>query len=133
MILSSDEEETGGQDSVASERDQRDILRSMQSRFPRTLVGLVLAICFVCPIVEMFDQWDHTIQTGSDTEYALVVLALCIGVAYLLARFIRRPVTLLLSKFVFASPVQMFFLSAQFSCTSRLFSLINPPPLEIRI
>ncbi len=63
-----------------------DILRSMRSKFPRTLVGLVLAVCFVCPIIEMFDYWDHTIQTGSDTEYALVLLALCVGMAYSFAR-----------------------------------------------
>jgi hypothetical protein len=30
----------------------------------------------------MFDQWDHTVQTGNDIKYALVALALCIGVAY---------------------------------------------------
>ena len=29
-------------------------------------------------------------QTGNDTEYGLVVLALCIGAAYSLARFILR-------------------------------------------
>jgi hypothetical protein len=51
-------------------------------------VALVLFICFVCPFVEMFDQWDHTIQTGNDIEYALVVLALCVGVAHMFARLI---------------------------------------------
>ena len=30
------------------------------------------------------------IQTGNDTEYGLVVLALCIGVGYSLARFIVK-------------------------------------------
>jgi len=49
---------------------------------------LVLAVCFVCPVVEMFDHWDHTIQTGNDTEYALVVVALCIGTSYAFARAI---------------------------------------------
>ena len=51
-------------------------------------VALVLFTCFVCPLVEMFDQWDHTIQTGNDIEYALVVLALCVGVAHTVTRFI---------------------------------------------
>jgi hypothetical protein len=36
----------------------------------------------------MFDQWDHTLQTGHDTEYALVLLALCVGAGYTLARLI---------------------------------------------
>jgi hypothetical protein len=44
----------------------------MKSRFSRGVITLVLAICFVCPLIEMFDHWDHTIQTGNDTEYALV-------------------------------------------------------------
>ena len=50
------------------------------------MVALVLLVCFACPLIEMFDQWDHTAQTGSDTEYTFVVLALCIGVAYTLAK-----------------------------------------------
>jgi hypothetical protein len=58
----------------------------METRFPRGVMTLVLAICFVCPIVEMFDQWDHTIQTGNDTEYALVAVALCVGASYAFAR-----------------------------------------------
>jgi hypothetical protein len=29
----------------------------------------------------MFDQWDHTLQDGNDTEANAVVAALCIGVA----------------------------------------------------
>jgi hypothetical protein len=109
-----------------------DILRSMRSKFPRTLVGLVLAVCFVCPIIEMFDYWDHTIQTGSDTEYALVLLALCVGMAFSFARFIKLPVARCVSEILF-TPVQIAFLSAQFSFTSLLFYLTTPPPLEIRI
>jgi hypothetical protein len=36
----------------------------------------------------MFDQWDDTPRTGSDTEYTLVVLGLCIGAAYSVVRLI---------------------------------------------
>jgi len=64
------------------------IVSLMGSSFARGVLTLVLAICFVCPVVEMFDQWDHTIQTGNDTEYALVVVALCIGTSYAFARAI---------------------------------------------
>jgi hypothetical protein len=66
------------------------ILVSMRSRAARITVALILLICVVCPVVEMFDQWDNTIQTGNDTEYALVVLALCVGAAYSFARFVLR-------------------------------------------
>lgn len=51
-------------------------------------VTLVLLACLVCPLVEMFDHWDHTVQTGNDTEYTFVLLALCVGIAYSFARFI---------------------------------------------
>jgi len=105
----------------------------MRYTFSRALLALVLAICFVCPIVEMFDHWNHTAQTGTDTEYALVVVALCVGVAYSFERFIKPSVALCISRFAIAASVQMSFLSAQFSCTSRLFDAIAPPHLEIRI
>jgi hypothetical protein len=32
--------------------------------------------------LKTLDNWDHTVQTGNDTEYPLVVLASCAGVAY---------------------------------------------------
>ena len=111
-----------------------DILRLMRSRFSQTVVTLVLAICLVCPLVELFDHWDHTIQTGNDTEYALVVLALCVGVAYSFSRFIANfPLVRLITRSVFTSSVQISFRSAQFSFTSLLFNAISPPPLELRI
>jgi len=38
----------------------------------------------------MFDHWDHTLQTGNDTEYTLVVIALCVGLAFSMARVYVR-------------------------------------------
>jgi hypothetical protein len=68
----------------------------MRVRACRLIATVILVTCLVCPLVELFDNWDHTVQTGNDTEYALVVLALCVGVAYSFARFIFKP-TLLVS------------------------------------
>src|SRR6266436_3113705 len=62
----------------------------MRSRASRITVTLALLTCLICPLVEMFDNWDHTIQTGNDTEYSLVVLALCLGVAYSFARLVFK-------------------------------------------
>jgi hypothetical protein len=62
----------------------------MKSRATTIIVALVLAICLVCPLVEMFDHWDHTVQTGNDTEYTFVILALCVGALYTLARTALR-------------------------------------------
>jgi len=105
----------------------------MRYTFSCALIALVLAICFVCPIVEMFDHWDHTVQTGSDTEYALVVVALCVGVAYSFQRFIKPSLALCISQFALTASVQMSFLSAQFSCTSQFFDVTTPRRVEIRI
>ena len=40
------------------------------------------AISLGAPIVELFDSWDQTLATGSDTEANVAVVALCIGVAF---------------------------------------------------
>ena len=48
----------------------------------RQVLGvIVVAICVAAPIAEAFDQWDHTLQDGNDTEANLVVAAVCVGVA----------------------------------------------------
>ena len=62
----------------------------MRSRASFITATLVLAVCFVCHVAEIFDQWDHTLQTGDDTEYTFVLLALCVGVAYSLKWFTPR-------------------------------------------
>jgi hypothetical protein len=97
-------------------------------------VTIVLLTCLICPLVEMFDNWDHTIQTGNDTECALVVLALCVGVAYSFARFIFKSALLgFVAKSVFASCPQKSFFSAPCSFTSLLFDATSSPPLPLRI
>jgi hypothetical protein len=48
----------------------------------RLATGVILAVCIGAPIVEMFDQWDHTLQDGNDTEINLVTVVLCVGMAF---------------------------------------------------
>jgi len=97
-------------------------------------VTLVLLTCLVCPLVETFDSWDHRIQTGNETEYALVILALCVGVAYSFARFIFKSGLLgFVAKSIFASCTQKSFLSAPCSSTLLFFDATSPPPLPLRI
>ena len=92
-----------------------------------------LAISLVCPLVDMFDQWDHAFQTGHDTEYPLVILALCVGAAFVLGRLI---VTLSLN--VSVSSVRYAILSAVHSLlySIRLVTsapVAGSPPLSLRI
>jgi uncharacterized membrane protein required for colicin V production len=106
---------------------------TMRSRASFITATLALAICFVCPLVEMFDQWDHTLQTGNDTEYFLVLLALCVGAAFVLAQlivslspsFLRRSV-----RFTFhCVQNSSFFLTRPIA----LASVTGSPPLTLRI
>ncbi len=110
------------------------ILVWMRPSASRISVTLALLTCLICPPVDMFDNWDHTIQTGSDIEYGLVVLALCVGVAYSFARFIFKSALLgFVAKSIFASISQKSFHSASCSFTLLLFDATSPPPLPLRI
>jgi hypothetical protein len=111
-----------------------DIIRSMRSRASLIPVTLVLLTCLVCPLVEIFDHWDHTIQTGNDTEYTLVLLALCVGVAYSLARFIFKSARLgFVANSLFASCAPNSFFTGPSSFALPLFDVTSPPALPLRI
>jgi hypothetical protein len=58
----------------------------VRGRVQRVFVAVLLAICIGAPMVEMFDQWDHTLQDGNDTEANLVVVVLCVGIGVLSVR-----------------------------------------------
>ena len=106
---------------------------SMKPRASFLMVTLVLVVCLVCPLAEMFDQWDHTLQTGNDSEYALVILALCVGVSFLLKRlipFLTLPDTAIEAAHVrHACPLVL--------CATQWFSVIpvheSPPTIALRI
>ena len=51
---------------------------------------LIVWTCFVCPVMQMFDHWDHELQTGRDTESTFVVLAVSVGAAIVFAQKIVR-------------------------------------------
>ena len=106
----------------------------MGSRASRIIATVILVTCLVCPVVEMFDNWDHTIQTGDDTEYALVVLVLCVGVAYSFARFNFKSALLgFVANSPFASCAQKSFFTGLSSFALPLFDVTSPPPLPLRI
>src|SRR5260370_8172681 len=73
------------------DRGSSDIMQLMRTRMSRVAAMIVLLTCVVCPVTEMFDHWDHTLQTGQDTEYTLVLLALCVGMVYTLTLLIATP------------------------------------------
>ena len=110
------------------------IICSVRSRVSQIIVALVLFTCLVCPLVEMFDQWDHTIQTGIDTEYTFVVLGLCVGVAYAFARFVfgiplLRSVAELLSDL--CRDMHFRLKRCNFFCPIPI--ALSPPALALRV
>jgi hypothetical protein len=54
------------------------------------MIWLILAACFLCPVMQMFDRWDHETKTGQDTESAAVVFALCAGAWIVMVRNVVR-------------------------------------------
>jgi hypothetical protein len=39
-------------------------------------------------ITELFDRWDHTLQTGTDVDYTVVIIAACVGVVFAVAKIL---------------------------------------------
>jgi len=105
----------------------------MRSRTLRIVAVLALLVCFVCPVLETFDTWDHTMQTGSDTEYTLVVLALCVGVAYSFARFIFKSGVLGFAKRTLVAFHQRSFFSMLSGHAFLPLDGTSPPSLPLRI
>jgi len=105
----------------------------MRTRVSLITGSIALAICLVCPLVEMFDQWDHTLQTGNDTEYMLVLLALCVGAVFVLGQFIVGLDLNFLSvsiRFTLPSALNSF----HFSIRPTALPLASAsPPLSLRI
>lgn len=96
------------------------------------MVTLVLAVCLFCPLAELFDSWDHTLQTGNDTEYALVVLALCVGAALLLRRLIPQ-IALPSSPMANSQSLVANLLSSYLTDLPAVFVPASPPSTALRI
>lgn len=104
----------------------------MSSR-PAQIVGAIaLLVCFVCPILELFDCWDNTARTGNDTEYTLVVVALCVGAVYSLGRLLIRAQVVRRGSQPFGDSGTGFVASA-FVWFNLPEAASSPPALNLRI
>jgi len=52
----------------------------------RWVVVLAVVAMLGGHITELFDRWDHTLQTGKDADYAVVMVAACVGVVLAIAK-----------------------------------------------
>ena len=100
--------------------------------FRSQVIGtLVLMVCLVCPILEVFDSWDPPIQAGNDSEYSLVIAALCVGAAYL---FVRSIFKFPREGFAGRGTLSFGFLALFISrCFDFCLSDTSPPALPLRI
>lgn len=47
---------------------------------------IVLAGMLGGHITELFDHWDHTLQTGRDVDYTVVIIAASVGVVFAIGK-----------------------------------------------
>jgi len=81
----------------------------------------------------MFDHWDHTAKTGSDSEYTFVALASCVGIAYAFIPVVSQTI-ILLSIRRRVLPVLLPANAFRVAASIFIFSIpISPPPLSLRI
>ncbi len=85
-------------------------------------------------VTELLDRWDHTLRTGKDADYAVVLVAACAGAA-----FVARKASGLLHRLVqiAAEAAPCIFRSAVIpDLNLKTFAFdLSPPPttLPIRI
>jgi hypothetical protein len=58
----------------------------MMSRLLRCVVLIALAAMLAGHVTELFDHWDHTLRTGKDADYTMVMVAACVGLAFAIAK-----------------------------------------------
>lgn len=98
----------------------------------RIVVMLVLTVCLVCPILEVFDTWDPPMQSGNDTEYSLMIAVLCMGAAYFFGRSsLESPHKRFVAGRTLAFGMLGLFISKRHFDLG--FSDTSPPALPLRI
>ena len=60
----------------------RPIITAMRREYLRWALILVLGVMLGGHVTELFDHWDHTLQTGRDVDYTVVIIAACVGVVF---------------------------------------------------
>ncbi len=58
----------------------------MRPGISKIAASVVLLVCLVCAVSETLDRWDNSFQTGNEAESSILILALCLGTAYLIVK-----------------------------------------------
>ena len=104
----------------------------LRQRARLTAVFLLL-ICLLCPLIESLDLRHATLDDGNDTEFALVIAALCVGMGYITPRLILKSefIASIFSS-VFAHRREQFF-AVVLGFDPPCFVAASPPLLPLRI
>jgi hypothetical protein len=97
------------------------------------VVILLFVTCLVCPVTQMFDRWDHELQSGQDTESAMVVVALCLGVTFSLVQAILRISRVLPSIRNLSACTSLGSLQFPVGAAADVLASASPPPAILRI
>lgn len=58
----------------------------MRKTLLHTAASILLTGMLGGHITELFDHWDHTLQTGRDVDYTVVIIAATVGVVFAVAK-----------------------------------------------
>lgn len=101
----------------------------MWGRSVRWAILIIVAAMLCGHVTELFDHWDHTLRTGREADYTLVVLAACAGLEIVLARTLIVFFTGLRAPGSFAAePSSPIF---QITWAETLVTGPSPPPLSL--
>lgn len=96
--------------------------------------AVILLTCVLCPIIDSFDTWDDALQTGNETEYTFVIVALSVGLSYFFVAAAFRSLTIRL--YTQMSFPDFCFAGPRFLNRTRMGLLLDdagPPLLALRI
>jgi multisubunit Na+/H+ antiporter MnhB subunit len=102
----------------------------MQRSLIRLGTVLVLLICLWGHVAELFDTWDHTLQTGSDIEYSSVIVALAVGAIVVVA---AHALSLFRERSISSRFVSVRFGIAQLFLSTPVLLTPSPPLLPLLI
>ena len=110
----------------------RRMIRFMRRILLRWGVLITLALILCGHVTELFDRWDHTMATGSDVDYSIVLLAASAGLAVVVARHLASLTGS--SKEPQGSTADNSFLSLPSTvCVGPDLDISPPPLLPLRI
>jgi hypothetical protein len=67
---------------------QQRIIPRVRRYLLRWIIVFLVAVLLCGHVTELFDEWDHTLTTGRDVDYSLVVVAACAGAIFVVARYL---------------------------------------------